>query len=222
MINNKHLREKKRQEQVRQKRLHAEQEKILHERIEVAKNKNELDISQVLQDDDVPQNIKNRLNSKNKKSFKRALHEYAKFLAIQEKNFKQEAEYKIAVCRGRFEMLDELAKEATKTPTENDIIEAGKFLIHTQKKVFRKITPIQTYLKQKDFLLDNIDIGDILEKSGLFRKGIFSRVWKYGKQSKLEILVRSKTLIGFYAGKNMLQKFLMQYYKVRNNFFKSK
>ena len=215
------MREKERKKQVRQKQLQKEQQKILHERIEVAKNKDKLNISQVLQEDDVPQNIKNKLNSKNKKSFKRGLNEYAKFLARQENVFKQEAEYKIAVCQGRFEMLDELVKEIEKTPTEEDIIEAGKFLIYTQNKVFRKITPIQTYLKQKDFLLDNIDIGDVLEKSGLFRKGIFSRVWKYGKQSKLEIFIRNKTLIGFYAGKNMLQKFLMQCYKVRNNIFKS-
>jgi hypothetical protein len=220
-MKNKHLREKERKKQVRQKQLQKEQQKILHERIEVAKNKDKLNISQVLQEDDVPQNIKNKLNSKNKKSFKRGLNEYAKFLARQENVFKQEAEYKIAVCQGRFEMLDELVKEIEKTPTEEDIIEAGKFLIYTQNKVFRKITPIQTYLKQKDFLLDNIDIGDVLEKSGLFRKGIFSRVWKYGKQSKLEIFIRNKTLIGFYAGKNMLQKFLMQCYKVRNNIFKS-
>ena len=216
MINNKHLREKARKEQVKYKNLQAQQEKfaIKREKLSNIKRSQDNSIQEILENENIPENIKNDIQSNKVKRSAKALKKAQKFLI-------KEHEKNIEKLDIRIGFLNELQNEIEKTPTENDIIEAGKFLIYTQKKVFRKITPIQTYLKQKDFLLDNIDIGDVLEKSGLFRKGIFSRVWKYGKQSKLEIFARNKTLIGFYAGKNMLQKFLMQYYKIRNNIFKS-
>ena len=142
MINNKHLREKARKEQVKYKNLQAQQEKfaIKREKLSNIKRSQDNSIQEILENENIPENIKNDIQSNKVKRSAKALKKAQKFLI-------KEHEKNIEKLDIRIGFLNELQNEIEKTPTENDIIEAGKFLIYTQKKVFRKITPIQTYLK---------------------------------------------------------------------------
>lgn len=209
-----------RAERVRLKKIQQREERLTKMRDdelqEINNLKERLNIKKIEEDVECPEYIKNGLKSNNRKVYKKAFDAHRKYLLTKRNKLIAKRKERLAINQGKRQILEELLKEAEKEPAIEDVLDAAKILIKEQRHTFTNVKPVSTFLKEQGFIVENIDIAKVLLLSGQFRRGIFSKIWKYGKPSKIEAFIVYNCILFRNTVKYALEKYLPKIYKFFN------
>ena len=123
-------------------------------------------------------------------------------------------EIEVATHQAKIEVLNELIEEQKKLPTEEDIINCAKYIIHTEKRIIQTVKPIVLHLQEQGFSTENLDIAKILLETKQFQRGYFSKIWKMKQPNMILFYIQRKVKIFTNFVLGFFQKYLPKLYKL--------
>lgn len=154
------------------------------------------------------------LKIKNKSALKKTLKQHNRELTRKIYEINKERDIKLAINEGKKRILNELIEKQEKLPTEEDIINSAKYIIHTERRIIQTVKPIVLHLQEQGFSIENLDIAKILLETKQFQRGYFSKVWKMKKPNMILFYIQRKVKIFTNFVLGFFQKYLPKLYKL--------
>lgn len=151
---------------------------------------------------------------KNKSALKKVLKQNKKELTRKIYAVNKQVEIELVTHKAKIEVLNTLIEKQEKLPTEEDIINSAKYIIHSEKRIIQTIKPIALHLQEQGFTTENLDIAKILLETKQFQRGYFSKVWKMKKPNMTLYYIKRKVKIFVNFVLGFFQKYLPKLYKL--------
>lgn len=151
---------------------------------------------------------------KNKSALKKVLKQNKKELTRKIYEVNKQVEIELVTHKAKIEVLNTLIEKQEKLPTEEDIINSAKYIIHSKKRIIQTIKPIALHLQEQGFTTENLDIAKILLGTKQFQRGCFSKVWKIKKPNIILFYIQRKVKIFVNFVLGFFQKYLPKLYKL--------